>query len=159
MSRTTFSGPVVSQAGFITGTDVVQPAVTAATLALTADDYNGEIVPISKADGTAVTLPAASGSQARFTILVSTTISSNSTTLKVANATDVMVGTAAVSATTGVVYSTVAASDTITLNGSTTGGVAGSYIEVTDIASGIWLVRAALVGSGTPSTPFSATVS
>lgn len=158
MSLTTFSGPVRSLAGFITGTDVVQTAVTAATLALTADAYNGEIVPVSKADGTAITLPAATGSQAKFTVLISTTISSNSTTLKVANSTDVMVGTAAVSATTGTVYSTLAASDTITLNGSTTGGVAGSYIEVTDVAAGIWLVSAALVGSGTPSTPFSATV-
>jgi hypothetical protein len=155
---TTFSGPVRSLAGFITGTDVVQASVTAATLALTADAYNGEIVPVSKADGTAITLPAATGSQAKFTVLISTTISSNSTTLKVANSTDVMVGTAAVSATTGTVYSTLAASDTITLNGSTTGGVAGSYIEVTDVAAGIWLVSAALVGSGTPSTPFSATV-
>lgn len=156
---TTFSGPVRSLAGFITGTDAVAASVTSATLALTADAYNGEIVPINKADGTAITLPAATGSQARFSILIGTTISSNSTTVKVANATDVMVGSGSVGGTTGVVYSTLPASDTITLNGSTTGGVAGSYIEVVDIAAGFWLVSASLIGSGTPATPFSATVS
>lgn len=158
MAMTTFSGPVRSLAGFITGADIVQAAVTASTLTITSDDYNGEIIPISRAAGTAITLPAATGSQARFYILISTTISSNSTTVKVANSTDVMNGIASVGGGTGVVYSTLPASDTITLNGSTTGGVAGSFIEVTDIAAGIWIVNAFLIGSGTPATPFSATV-
>lgn len=158
MAMTTFSGPVRSLAGFITGTDAVSASVTADTLALTADAYNGETVPVNRAAGTAVTLPAATGSQATFNILIGTTITSNSTTIKVANSTDVMVGTGSVAGGTGAVYSTLPASDTITLNGSTTGGVAGSYIQVTDIASGIWLVRASLIGSGTPATPFSATV-
>lgn len=156
---TTFSGPVRSLAGFITGTDAVTASVTDATLAVTADAYNGEIIPINRAAGTAITLPASSGSQARFVFLIGTTITSNSTTVKVANATDVMVGTGSVGGATGVVYSTLPASDTITLNGSTTGGVAGSYIEVVDIAAGFWLVSASLIGSGTPATPFSATVS
>jgi hypothetical protein len=157
MGTTTFSGPVVSNAGFITGTDVVAPSVTASTLAVTSD-YNGEIIPLNRAAGIAVTLPAATGSQAVYSFFVGTTITSNSTTIKVANSTDVMNGIANVGGTTGVVYSTLPASDTITLNGSTTGGVAGSIIRVTDIASGIWNVTANLIGSGTPATPFSATV-
>jgi hypothetical protein len=45
------------------------------------------------------------------------------------------------------------------MNGSTTGGLAGSYIELVDIAAGDWIVRAALIGSGSPATPFSAAVS
>lgn len=159
MAMTTFSGPVRSLAGFITGTDAVSASVTASTLAVTADAYNGEIVPIDRAAGTAVTLPAATGSQARFSFLIGTTVTSNSTTIKVANATDVMNGSASVGGGTGAVFSTLPASDTITLNGSTTGGLAGSYIEVVDIAAGFWLVSASLVGSGTPATPFSATVS
>jgi hypothetical protein len=59
---------------------------------------------------------------------------------------------------TGTVFSTLATSDTITLNGSTKGGLAGSYIELRDVATNQWVVSASLVGSGTPATPFSAAV-
>lgn len=157
MAETHFSGPVVSQAGFITGTDVVAASVTAATLAVTSD-YNGDIVPLNRAAGQAVTLPAATGSQAVYRFFIGTTITSNSTTIKVANATDIMQGRAAMCATTPGAFQTTATSDTITLNGSTTGGVAGSYITITDIAAGYWTVDAILQASGTVATPFSATV-
>jgi hypothetical protein len=157
MARTTFSGPVVSQAGFITGTDAVAASVTSATLAVT-DAYNGQSIPLNRAGGMTVTLPAATGSQAVYKFLVGTTFTSNGV-IQVANATDVMNGLASVGGTTGSVFSTTATSDTITMNGSTTGGLAGSYIELVDVSAGEWLVRAALVGSGTPATPFSAAVS
>jgi hypothetical protein len=105
-----------------------------------------------------VTLPAATGSQAVYKFLVATTFTSNGV-IQVANATDVMNGLASVGGATGSVFSTLPASDTITMNGSTTGGLAGSYIELVDISAGEWLVRAALIGSGSPATPFSAAVS
>jgi hypothetical protein len=157
MARTTFSGPVVSQAGFITGTDAVAASVTSATLAVT-DAYNGQSIPLNRAGGMTVTLPAATGSQAVYKFLVGTTFTSNGV-IQVANATDVMNGLASVGGATGSVFSTLPASDTITMNGSTTGGLAGSYIELIDISAGEWLVRAALIGSGSPATPFSAAVS
>jgi len=69
-----------------------------------------------------------------------------------------MNGLASVGGTTGAVFSTLPASDTITMNGTTTGGLVGSYVQVTDLAAGEYLVSAALVGSGTPATPFSAAV-
>lgn len=156
MARTTFSGPVVSQAGFISGTDSVAPSVTTATLAVT-DAYNGQSIPLNRAGGMTVTLPAATGSQAVYKFLVGTTFTSNGV-IQVASASDVMAGLAAVGGTTGSVFSTLPASDTITMNGSTTGGLAGSYIQLTDISAGEWLVNAALIGSGTPATPFSAAV-
>ena len=156
MAITTFSGPVRSLAGFITGTDAVIPAVTDATLAVTSD-YNGEVIPLSRAAGMTVTLPAATGSQAVYRFLVSTTFTSSGI-IKVANATDVMVGSLAVSATTGTTFSTLASSDTITMSGSTTGGLAGSIIELADIATGYWRVSGGVIGSGTAATPFSATV-
>lgn len=158
MASTTFSGPVTSTAGFITGTGAVAAAVTAATLTIDSS-YNGQVIPLNRAAGITVTLPAATGSQAVYRFVVSTAVTSNNHIIKVANATDVMAGTAGVSGTTGSVFSTLPASDTITMNGSTTGGLAGSYVEVIDIAAGDWIVTAALVGSGTPATPFSATVS
>lgn len=158
MSRTTFSGPVVSQGGFITGTDAVSPAVTASTVTMD-DTYNGEIVPLDRAGGIAVTLPAATGSQTSYKFFVKTTFTS-SATIKVANATDVMNGIVAVSnATAATAFATLTASDTITMNGTTTGGLAGSYVELTDIGAGFWTVSGSLLGSGTVATPFSATVS
>ena len=163
MAITTFSGPVRSLAGFITGTDAVAASVTSATLVITAanglaDAYNGEIIPLNRAGGMTVTLPASTGSQAVYTFLVGTTFTSSGI-IQVANATDTLNGTASVGGTTGTVFSTLPASDTITMNGSTTGGLAGSIITVRDVAVGDYIVTANLVGSGTPATPFSAAVS
>jgi len=93
-----------------------------------------------------------------YRILVGTTFTSNGI-IQVANATDTMNGLASVGGATASVFGTLPASDTITMNGSTTGGLAGSYIELIDVAAGDWIVRAALIGSGSPATPFSANVS
>lgn len=157
MAITTFSGPVRSLAGFISGTDAVAASVTTSTLAVTSD-YNGQLIPLNRAGGMTVTLPAATGSQAVYRFVVGTTFTSNGV-IQVANATDTMNGLASVGGGTASVFGTLPASDTITMNGSTTGGLAGSYIELVDVAAGDWIVRAALVGSGSPATPFSAAVS
>ena len=157
MSSTTFSGPVTSTAGFITGTGV-NSTVTAATLSVTADAYNGQTINLSRAAGITVTLPAATGTKAVYTFVVETAVTSNSYKIQVANATDTMNGLASVGGTTASVFGTLPASDTITMSGTTTGGLVGSYVQITDIASGEYLVSAALVGSGTPATPFSAAV-
>ena len=157
MGSTTFSGPVTSKAGFITGTDGNSTLTASATI--TQDTYNGQIINLSAAAGMTITLPAATGTNAMYRFVVSTTVTSNSYKVQVANATDVMVGMASVAGGTGTVFSTLTASDTLTMNGSTQGGVAGSYIEIIDVAAGEFIVRANLLGSGTPITPFSAAVS
>ena len=157
MAITTFSGPVRSLAGFITGSDTVSASVTSGTLAVTSD-YNGQIIPLSKVDGITVTLPAATGTMNSYKFRIATAITSNAYVIQVANATDTMIGHAAVAATTGGVFSPTAAGDTMTMDSTTKGGLAGGFIEITDVASGKWLVNAALVGSGTAATPFSAAV-
>ena len=157
MSSTTFSGPVTSTAGFITGTGV-NSTVTASTLTVTADTYNGQTIGLSRAAGITVTLPAATGTNAVYSFVVSTTVTSNSYKIQVANATDVINGIANVAGTTGTPFGTLPASDTITMNGTTTGGIAGSYVEIIDVATGVFFVRGALIGSGTVATPFSAAV-
>ncbi len=58
----------------------------------------------------------------------------------------------------GVTIPTASTSDTITLNGSTTGGVKGSHVELQDVASGVWRVSGFLVSTGAEATPFSANV-
>ena len=157
MANTTFSGPVTSTNGFITGTGV-NSTVTAATLTVTADAYNGQTINLSRAAGITVTLPAATGTNAVYKFVVTTAVTTNSNIIQVANATDTMNGLASVAGTTGSVFSTLPASDTITMSGTTTGGLIGSYVQITDVATGEFLVQAALVGSGTPATPFSAAV-
>lgn len=57
----------------------------------------------------------------------------------------------------GDLFLTTATSDKITMNVTTTGGLRGDYIELTDISSGTWLVRMHFSGAGTLDTPFSET--
>ena len=56
-------------------------------------------------------------------------------------------------------FETVAASDTITLNGGTTGGVTYAKIVCTVLASGTWSVSVHTGCTGSPATCFSAAVS
>jgi hypothetical protein len=54
---------------------------------------------------------------------------------------------------------TAAASDTITLDGSTTGGLAGTIITCKAIGANRWGVQVTSGGTGNLATPFSAAVS
>ena len=60
---------------------------------------------------------------------------------------------------TASIFETAATDDTITFNGSTTGGIAGATVELQDVATGFWSVRVIGAATGTEATPFSATVS
>lgn len=135
--------------------------VTAATLAVTAAAHDSKVVTINKADGCAVTLPAATGSGIKLQFIIGTTITSNSTTIKVTG-NDTMTGAAIICQDGGdtvVGFETAADSDTITFNGSTTGGIKGDCVELIDIAADLWWVRITGSATGTEATPFSATVS
>ena len=55
---------------------------------------------------------------------------------------------------TGKTFISGASNDVITLNGSTKGGIAGSIIRVTAIASAKYAVEGITLGSGTLVTPF-----
>ena len=133
------------------------------TLTLTRNSHNGRVIVLNHTGAAStVTLPAATGSGARYTFIVGAVNTSNHV-VKVANATDVFEGMALIlqdAADTVVGFETAAASDTITLNGTTTGGAAiGDRIEIIDYASGKFHILAHLTGTGTEATPFSATVS
>lgn len=153
-------------AGVITGAPIVN---TTSTLAVTADANGGNATMLNLASGITVTLPAATGSGVEYEFTIGITVT-GPTTIKVANATDFFVGRALqVTATNTVVgfvpvnSGTVATnSDTITLNGTTTGGLIGDKIIVKDVAqtstTGVWHVIAILNTTGTAATPFSATV-
>lgn len=136
-------------------------AVTGATLTCNRDVHAGRVTVINAAAGCAVTLPNATGTGSVYRFMIGTTITSNSTTIKVNNATDVMSGRAyVISDNTAAVlgYATGSTDDTITLNGTTTGGYAGDIIEITDAIAGTYLVEVHTKATGTEATPFSATV-
>lgn len=134
------------------------------TKTLVAND-SGAIVLLDTAAGSTVTLPAGSASAVgtTFKFVVSTLATSNSHVIKVANASDIMVGKVVTvdtdTADAAALFATTSTSDTITLNRSTTGSVrTGETVTATYVATNRWLVDGLLFVTGVPATPFSATV-
>jgi len=178
MANTTFQGPVTSKSGFITtGPANVVDADSATSL--TVASHAGRIVHNNAAGAVTYTLPAINANSdsavagpgadpnnlsnigATFEIFASIT-KTGSLIVQVANANDVMVGGAKFIDDTSdnmVGFETASTSDTITLNGSTTGGVTFSKITCTAISSTQWKVDVESGCTGSPATPFSAAVS
>jgi len=133
---------------------------TGATLAVTEAAHDGKVITLNRAASQAVTLPAATGSGTKLHFIVGTTVTTPSTTIKVTG-NDIMTGVALIAqdgADTAVMFETAADSDTITLNGTTMGGIKGDSVELIDIAADLWWVRVVNSATSTEATPFSATV-
>lgn len=123
----------------------------------------GKTVFLDTASGSTATLPASSGSGYVYKFVVSVLATSNSHVIKVANSTDAMDGFIFTrddtSDAANAFFAVAGTSDTITLNRTTTGSVViGETITITDIASGRYHVEGFIANTGTPATPFSATV-
>ena len=178
MANTTFQGPVTSKNGFIT-TGPANVVDADSSTSLTVASHAGRIVHNNAAGAVTYTLPAINANSdsavagpgadlnnlsnigASFEIFASITKTAD-LVVQVANSNDVMVGSAKFiddSSDNMVGFETVAASDTITLNGSTTGGVTFAKITCTAISSTQWKVDVESGCTGTPATPFSAAVS
>lgn len=137
----------------------MQPTTGAAAITLNEDTHAGNVHVLTGTTGRIVTLPATSGKGNVYTVFIGTTVSSGNHVIQVANSTDVVQG--AIHLTTDIAGSSMLAaltSDTITMNGSTTGGLVGSWCRFTDVALGFWLLEGALICTGTEATPFSAAV-
>jgi len=134
-----------------------------ATKTLTLADHFGKIILLDTLAGSVVTLPTSTGSGAVYKFLVSAIATSNSHIVKVANATDVMRGmifSVDDTSDNAVGFIAGATADTITLNRTTTGSVSvGEIIEIEDYAAGFFRVLGFITNTGSPATPFSATVS
>ena len=178
MANTTFQGPVTSKNGFIT-TGPANVVDADSSTSLTVASHAGRIVHNNAAGAVTYTLPAINANSdsavagpgadlnnlsnigATFEIFASIT-KTGDLVVQVANSNDVMVGSAKFIDDTSdnmVGFETVAASDTITLNGTTTGGVTFSKITCTAISSTQWKVDVESGCTGSPATPFSAAVS
>ena len=174
MARTTFQGPVRSLGGFYSQgpNTVVNAANGTNTMTLDVATYAGRTLRTNDAT-LIITLPTINASAdpvssgpgadpntlnnigATYRVFIETTASA------VAIKTDgtdkfvgslLMVDTDSSGATYG--YAPGASNDVINLNGTTTGGIAGSWIEITAIAALKYAVTGILLGSGSVATPF-----
>jgi len=140
-----------------------EPKRITASATLTVDADSGKIILLEAAAGLTVTLPRATGSGAQFEFFVLTAVTSNNDIIQVANADDVIQGiisaTLVGTPTTNNGWIAASTSDTITLNGTTKGGLRGDWLRIRDIAPGVFAVEGVTSQSGTGATPFSAAVS
>ena len=158
----------VTVASQLTLTGSFLPAIHTftATDAVTIAEHAGRTLLLGEVGGNAavtLTLPAATGTGAVYKFIVSVTNTSNYK-IQVADATDTIDGIMLYldeDGTAVTAFPSVAASDTITLNGGTTGGIIGDYLELIDIATNQYHVRGVMrVAAGAnPATPFTAAVS
>jgi hypothetical protein len=133
--------------------------VTAATVAVNKDAHLGMPIVLNRAAGCTATLPAATGSGNTYNFIGA--IDATGDQIIQVTGDDTMAGVAYLgndSAGASCFY-TAATSDTITLDGSTTGGLKGWRVSCTDIAADTWAVMVMSEASGTEATPFSAAVS
>ncbi len=176
MAISTFDGPVRSLGGiFQQGPSTVVEITSSTTLNPVA--HAGRIISVggTLAANVVLTLPAintsanasssgpgndpntANNEGVVYTIWVPTTIAAYS--LKIGtNGTDKFVGTIlgvdTDSSNALVAYTAGASNDFINFNGGTTGGVAGSWVQIVAIAANKYMVNGIALGSGTVATPF-----
>lgn len=135
-----------------------------AALTLTAAAHSDKVILLDTAAGSVVTLPAATGSGARFTCLVSVKPTSNFHQVKVASASDFIAGSVNIldldGAAQGGYAADGAADDNIQMNGTTKGGLVGDWIELVDLKTNVWAIRGMLAvpAGSNPADVFSAAV-
>jgi hypothetical protein len=165
MAKSTFSGPVRSLAGLINAGYNSVVSLTADTT-ITVASHAGRALLTNDADGV-FTLPSIVVTEptdktdpnqlcnlgAQFTFIVVTAATDMDI---VTDGTDKFVGGlyTGVTDATGKTFISGSSNDVITQNGSTKGGLAGSIIRVTAIASAKYAVEGIILGSGTLVTPF-----
>jgi len=166
MAKSTFSGPVRSLAGFISAGNAAVVSLTANTT-ITVALHAGKVLLCNDADGVftlpsiVVTAPTedtdpnqTNNLGAQFTFIVVTAATDMDITT---DGTDKYVGgayTGIDDSAAGKTFISGASNDTFTQNGTTKGGLAGSIVVITAMASAKYHVAAQLLGSGTLVTPF-----
>jgi len=177
MARTTFKGPVRSLSGFISTGDVMGQALSAGTVDggtdITGIDlYQGRCMTIGNTT-TVFNLPEIVSDSAvnpstlstiglEYTFLMTANLSGETFTLNAGTAAgrstaDVFQGTAQYVDTgdNSMEGFNAAGADTLTLDGSTRGGLGGSIVYCRAVGANIWLIQCALNGNGTMVTPWS----
>ena len=177
MAQTTFQGPVRSLSGVYSQGPNTIATISTATATLDVAGYAGKIINVTAATST-ITLPAVNATAnpvssgpgedpntlnnlgATYTFFIPAT----ATAIKViTGAGDFLLGQAIVGidATTPAGSIVMFAADgtatrSINLNGTTTGGIKGSFFCITATAANVYMIYGKLIGSGTLATPFAA---
>jgi hypothetical protein len=179
MAQTTFQGPVRSLGGIYQQGPATTVEITASTT-LSPSAHGGRIISVggTLAANVVLTLPAINTSSnpvtsgpgqdpntvnnegVMYTIWVPTTIATSSVKIGVTSTTsNLFVGTllSVDTDTSGAMVGFTAngsSNDFINLNGTTTGGVAGTWIQIFAIAANKYMVTGVVNGSGVVATPF-----
>ena len=165
MAKSTFSGPVKSLAGFISAGNANVVSLTADTT-LTVASHAGKVLVCNDADGK-FTLPSIvttapdsnddpnqlNNLGATFTFIVVTAATDMDI---LTDGTDKFVGGlyTGVDDATGKTFISASANDVITMNGTTKGGLVGSIVKCTAMATAKYAVEGIMLGSGTLVTAF-----
>ena len=169
ITSTALVGTTLSVSGLTNLTGSFSQAVHTfvATDAITSAEHAGRILLLGEVGGNAdvvLTLPDATGSGNVYEFIVTVTMASNTYKIVCPDADNTITGQIQYldeDGTSAASFPTVAASDTITLNGGTQGGLVGDTLTLIDIAADKWMVKGLMrVAAGAdPATPFSAAVS
>lgn len=144
-------------------TSVRMVNLAATTLTLTQALHDGRIIRLNHTGASStVTLPDATGSGAVFRFIVGAVNTSNHV-VKVPDASNVIKGVVSILDNDSNALTAYAASgtdDTLTLNGTTTGGQIGDWVEFVDLATDTWHICGQLLcpAGSNVADPFSATV-
>ncbi len=143
--------------GTISGGQVSVNDVTANTTLTVAD--SGQVFLLDAAAGVTVTLPTAAAGLT-YTFVVKTSVTSNSYKITAGSSNGFFQGGIAEATAGGAadVFTGDGTSDiSVTMNGTTTGGLLGSIITVTCLTTGLWQIGGTNIASGIIATPFATT--
>lgn len=146
LTSPTLNNPVVISA----------PVAGGSSLTLVAATHGDKTIALDTLAGTTITLPAATGSGVKFRFVVTVAPTSNQHRINVVG-NDAFFGAifgAQDGGATVEAWEAAADSDQINLNGTTTGGLKGDWIEIEDMVADGWSVRGLISQTGVQATPF-----
>ena len=135
------------------------PVGAGSTLTLSKALHHNKIILFDQVLGSVITLPEATGSGFKCTLIVSVTVTTNTHRVITASDSDEFIGhtyqvdtdtSDAIAAYPAVVSDNF---DLISMNGAETGGLIGDKIDLLDLISGVWAVDMLTNGNGTVATP------
>jgi hypothetical protein len=156
------NGDWMSGVGVSTTVPVVRgPANKVVTLVtsttLTRDLHSNKLIRMSLASGMDVTLPASAGTGDEYRFVIPTSLSGTAR-IKVALTSETLQGhiqvDASLASNAPVSFTAGTTADTVSLNGTTTGGKLGDYLKFIDEKTGVWHVEGFIRATGASATPF-----
>ena len=181
MAQATFQGPVRSLSGFISQGPNAVATIPATTSAITLDStYIGKVISVTPAtSGTTITLPALNATAnptssgpgqdpntvnnlgTTYTFFLAATATGSNFVKIITGAGNFLLGQIiiGIDATTPAGSIVMYAADgtatrSVNYNGTTTGGIKGTFVTITAVSATTFMVYGKSIGSGTLATPF-----